>query len=69
MIKDSYGNSIAPFLSSSFEEIYVVDYRKFELNIIDFIKQQEITGLMFGTGLWGAITTSKIDAINALTLK
>ena len=69
MIKDSYGNSIAPFLSSSFEEIYVVDYRKFELNIIDFIKQQEITDLMFGTGLWGAITTSNIDAINALTLK
>ena len=69
MIKDSYGNSIAPFLSSSFEEIYVVDYRYFELNIIDFIKQQEITDLMFGTGLWGAITTSKIDAINALTLK
>ena len=29
LVKDSYGNAIAPFLASSFEEVHVIDFRSF----------------------------------------
>lgn len=47
VIKDSYGNSEIPFYMNSFEEIYVTDVRFFDLNAIDFIKQQGITDVLF----------------------
>ncbi|MDL2287660.1 hypothetical protein LJB90_03780, partial [Eubacteriales bacterium OttesenSCG-928-G02] len=47
LIKDSYGNAIPPYLLSSFEDIYVVDVRKYEKNIITFIKDQGVTDVLF----------------------
>jgi len=47
VLKESYGNAIIPFLTSSFEEIYVVDIRYFELNVIDFMRQHGITDVLF----------------------
>jgi hypothetical protein len=46
--KESYANALIPFLTSHYEEIYVVDPRKFNssgkpsLNLPDFIKKQGI---------------------------
>lgn len=47
VIKDSYGNVEIPFYMNSFEEIYVTDVRFFDLNAIDFIKNQGITDVLF----------------------
>lgn len=47
IIKDSYGNVEIPFYMGSFEQIYVTDVRFFDLNAIDFIKQQGITDVLF----------------------
>lgn len=47
VIKDSYGNVEIPFYMNSFEEIYVTDVRFFDLNAIDFIKQNGITDVLF----------------------
>ena len=46
VIKDSYGNALVPFLTGSFEEIWVVDFRYFELNAVQFMKDHEITDFM-----------------------
>ena len=46
VIKDSYGNALVPFLTGSFEEIWVVDFRYFELNAVEFMKEHEITDFM-----------------------
>jgi len=43
VIKDSFGNALAPFLISGFEEVYVVDFRDFNVNILEFIEENEIT--------------------------
>lgn len=69
IVKDSYGNALVPFLTDSFETIHVVDYRYFELNVIDFAQEQGITDLLIGTGLWGATNVNRIDEINHLTLQ
>ena len=47
VIKDSYGNATVPFLTSSFEEIYVIDQRYFDFNLIDFINKTGATDILF----------------------
>ncbi len=43
VIKDSYGNALAPLLTSSFEEIVFVDIRYANVNILDLIEENQIT--------------------------
>ncbi len=45
--KMSYGNAIIPFLTSSFENIYVCDMRYFDLNAVQFCKDVGATDLLF----------------------
>jgi hypothetical protein len=47
MIKDSYGNAFAPFLALHYEEVFVVDYRSFDSNLISFMAQNNIQDLLF----------------------
>lgn len=42
IIKDSYANSMIPFLTYNYEEIYVVDLRYFGESVSDLIKKHEI---------------------------
>lgn len=47
IVKDSYGNAMIPFLTSSFEQIIVTDMRYFEPNMVDFIEEMGVTDLLF----------------------
>lgn len=47
LIKDSYGNAFAPFLTMHYEEIFVIDYRSFDSNVIQFMERHEISDLLF----------------------
>lgn len=47
IIKDSYGNAMSGYLFGSFEDIYVMDLRFFSHNMIDYIREQGITDLLF----------------------
>lgn len=47
IFKDSYGNAEVPFYTGSFEEIYICDMRYFDLNAVEFIKNEGITDLLF----------------------
>lgn len=47
VFKDCYGNAEIPFLTSSFEEIYVCDIRYFDLNAVEFIKEHGVTDVLF----------------------
>lgn len=47
IFKESYGNGLVPFLTSSFEKIYVCDIRYFNLNAVDFCKDVGATDLLF----------------------
>ncbi|MGN0678784.1 MAG: DHHW family protein [Oscillospiraceae bacterium] len=66
IFKDSFGNTIPGYLFGSFEEIYVLDIRYFSHNAIDFMKQKQITDLLFAnntTVTANASMTSKIDKL------
>lgn len=55
IFKDSYGNAVPEFLTGSFSEIYVCDMRYFELNSIEFIRQQGITDVLFTSCAFSAM--------------
>ncbi len=45
IIKDSYANSLVPFLAQNFREIHIIDLRYYNQNIYQYIKQNKITNL------------------------
>ena len=65
VIKDSYGNALIPFLTSSFETVYVIDMRYFDLNAISFLREQGITDVLFAMNTFSANgpNTDKIETI------
>lgn len=65
IIKDSYGNALVPWLTSSFEHIYVVDLRYFEQNIITYIQDVGATDVLFAMNTFSA-TGGNAKYINTL---
>lgn len=47
MVKESYGNAFAPFLTDNYETVYVVDPRKVELNLTAFVQNHHIDDVIF----------------------
>ncbi|QMV44289.1 DHHW family protein [Cohnella cholangitidis] len=47
VVKDSYANAFVPFLLPHFEKVYYLDPRHYKGNLIDFVKEQKITDVLF----------------------
>lgn len=47
IFKDSFGNALVPFLTQSFEHIYVCDIRYFDVNAIEFCQNVGATDVLF----------------------
>lgn len=47
VVKDSYGNALAPYFAAHYEEVYVLDYRHFNGSIKALIQQEGIQELLF----------------------
>lgn len=47
IVKNSYGNALAPSLFNSFEDIWIVDINWNDIDIAKFAKEQGITDLLF----------------------
>jgi hypothetical protein len=65
VIKDSYGNALIPCLTSSFEEIYVIDMRYFDVNAVSYLKENGITDLLFAMNTFSA-TGSNFECIERI---
>lgn len=46
IIKDSYGNAFSPYLTSHYEEVYVIDYRYFNGNIKALMRDNNINEII-----------------------
>lgn len=66
MVKDSYGNAMAPFLTASFEEVHVIDFRSFEGNLPAYCAENGITDVLFFSNVMPANTQSQLDTMSAL---
>ncbi len=67
VIKDSYGNAEIPFYTSSFEEIYVVDVRYFERNLVNFIKTVGATDVLFTMSAYSVVGDNADNIANLIT--
>lgn len=64
IFKDSFGNALVPFLTHSFEKIYVCDFRYFDENAIEFCRGVGCTDLLFSISITSCSTEMHITAIN-----
>lgn len=60
VFKDSFGNALIPFLTSSFEHIYVVDYRYCDFNAVDFCVDVGATDVLFATSMFTNTSSAKV---------
>ncbi|MFA4046812.1 hypothetical protein HPS54_01765 [Prevotella sp. PCHR] len=54
ILKDSFGNAIPGYLFFSFEEIHVVDARYFTKNMVDYVRENKITDILFANNIFNA---------------
>ena len=47
LVKDSFGNAMAPCLINSADEVHVIDFRYYPHNLLDYIEDNGITDLIF----------------------
>lgn len=67
IVKDSYGNAEPACYMNSFEEIYVVDMRYFDLNLVDFTEQMGITDVLFTMVTFSAFGDNAENLDNLIT--
>lgn len=54
VFKDSYGNAFAPYLAPHFEEVYVIDFRYYNGNIIELVQNNGINNILFAHNVYAA---------------
>ena len=64
IFKDSFGNALVPFLTNSFEKIYVCDLRYFKVNAVEFCRAVGCTDLLFAVSVNTCSNDMSIKAIN-----
>lgn len=67
VIKDSYGNAEIPFYTSSFEEIFVIDMRYFNCNLVNFIEDLGITDVLFTMCSYSVVGTNAENLSTLIT--
>jgi DHHW protein len=66
LVKESYGNAFAPFLTNNYEKVIVVDQRGYKGNFIAMLKAEGINELLFINNIFAAHTQFHIDDIKGL---
>lgn len=66
IVKDSYGNALAPFTLEGFEEIYIVDARKYTKSLKETITELGITDVLFAECTFSAVGSDYINALKEL---
>ena len=66
IVKDSYGNALPGYLFYSFEDIYVVDFRYFQKNIIAYVRENGITDILFANNMQHAYNQKTSTGIQKL---
>lgn len=54
IIKDSFGNALPGYLFFSFEEVHVIDFRYFPLNLKAYVERNKITDVLLANNVFNA---------------
>lgn len=66
VIKESYGNAFVPFLVDSYETVYVIDYRKWDGNLADFVIENSIDDVLFLNVVSNTSTSARLRELQSI---
>ena len=66
VVKESYGNAFAPFLTANYEEVHVIDFRYFEGSLKQYMKDNGIDEVIFVNNVMSANTAIQVDRIRGI---
>lgn len=58
ILKDSFGNAIPGYLFYSFEQVHVIDSRYFTKNMVEYVRNNQITDILFANNIFKAYSSS-----------
>ena len=67
VVKESFGNAFVPFLTSHYQTVYVIDYRYWQGNLIDFVKQNKVQDVLFANNISATRNAPLVDRMDAIT--
>lgn len=70
VVKESYGNALAPYLTNNYEEVHVIDFRTFRdvksTDLVSYCKENSIDEVLFLNGIMSANTQIQLDSMSGL---
>lgn len=66
VIKESYGNAFAPWLTANYEEVHVIDFRMFKGSLKEYMQENDIDEVIFVNNVMSANTTIQVDRIRGI---
>ena len=66
VIKESFGNAFVPFLTSHYETIYVIDYRYYDGELVDFVTTNGVQDVIFINNMSATRSTNLMSYIDGL---
>lgn len=68
VVKDSYGNAFAPYLTANYDEVHLLDFRYYSGNLNDYLKSNGIDEVLILNNTMSANSTSQVTTMkNALS--
>lgn len=64
VVKDSFANAFAPYLSANYDEVHLIDYRYWYGDLNDYLKANGIKEVLFLNNTMSANTASQVDSIS-----
>ena len=61
IVKNSFGNPFSTYFVAHFERTYIIDYRYFKGNLVDFVKKNQVTDVILFHNSFSANTPSHVD--------
>ncbi len=69
LIKDSYGNALAPYLSTVYHKVYVLDFRYFNEDFTAFVKNNGVQDVLFLNNISATRNKTLITKLDAFVGK
>ena len=70
IVKESYGNALAPYFTNNYEEVHVVDFRYFSSTVGKtlpaYCVENGITDVLFANGVMSANTQLQLDSMTGM---
>ena len=64
VVKDSFGNPFAPYLTANYEQVHIIDYRFYEGSIREYCADNGITQVLFINNIMNANSDTQQDALS-----